>query len=51
MGTLQGGFEYVVGAYSVTAVVLTGYAVSVFLRWRSERARARRDARRELEVS
>lgn len=51
MGSLEGGWEYVVAAYSATAVVLTGYAVSVFVRLRSERARARRDAQREREVS
>ena len=51
MGSVQGGWEFVVAAYSVTAMVLTGYAVSVFLRFRSERTRARREAQRTPEVS
>lgn len=43
-GTVQGGWEFVVAAYVVTGVVLVGYAVSVFLRFRAELARARREA-------
>ncbi|HLQ67283.1 MAG TPA: hypothetical protein VK123_08645 [Candidatus Limnocylindrales bacterium] len=39
-GVIAGGWEYVIAAYAATAVVLGGYAASVFLRWRTERNRA-----------
>jgi hypothetical protein len=39
MGVVQGGWEFVFAAYMVTAVVLTGYTTSVFLRHRAERER------------
>jgi hypothetical protein len=45
-GVIEGGWEYVVAAYAVSAAVLGGYAVSVFLRLRSEKARAARDPER-----
>ena len=32
MGQLQGGWEYVIGAYVVTWVFLAGYAASLTLR-------------------
>jgi hypothetical protein len=38
-GVIQGGWEFVIAAYVVTAVVLGGYTASVFLRSRSERNR------------
>jgi hypothetical protein len=38
-GTIVGGWEYVYAAYSLTALILSGYAVSVVLRHRQERAR------------
>ena len=38
-GTIAGGWEYVYAAYSVTAFILIGYAVSVVLRHRQERDR------------
>ena len=44
-GVLQGGWEYVAAAYTVSAVILTGYAVSVIARYRAEAARRDRDAR------
>lgn len=45
-GVVQGGWEFVWAAYSVSAAVLLGYAMSIHLRYRAERARARRvDAR------
>jgi hypothetical protein len=43
---IQGGWEFVVAAYCVTAVVLGAYATSVFLRFRSEKQRAAREASR-----
>lgn len=46
-GVVQGGWEFVVAAYLVTAVVLGGYATSVFLRLRHERSRAAAQARRD----
>jgi hypothetical protein len=46
-GVIQGGWGFVVGAYSVTAVVLLGYALSIYLRYRSERDRAARQSRGE----
>jgi hypothetical protein len=51
MGYVEGGWEFVWAAYSVTAVVFAGYTVSVFLRLRAERARAEREAQRAPEVS
>lgn len=51
MGSIQGGWEFVVAAYTVTAVVLGSYAVSVVLRWRAERNRARREATGAPEVA
>jgi hypothetical protein len=44
VGVIQGGWEFVVAAYSVSAAVLLGYAISIHMRYRSERERARRDA-------
>ena len=46
-GVLQGGEGFVIAAYAVTAAVLGGYAVSVFLRYRVERRRAAHEAARE----
>jgi hypothetical protein len=43
-GVIEGGWEYVVAAYAVTAVVLGAYATSVFLRLRSEKARDNTEA-------
>jgi hypothetical protein len=33
-GVIQGGVEFVVAAYVVTALMLGGYVLSVVLRWR-----------------
>jgi len=33
-GVIQGGSEFVVAAYALTALVLGGYTLSVILRWR-----------------
>lgn len=41
-GVIEGGWEFVWGAYGVTALMLLGYALSVHLRFRAERARAQR---------
>lgn len=43
-GVIHGGWNFVVAAYSVSAVVLVGYAISVHARYRAERDRARREA-------
>jgi len=51
MGYVEGGWEFVWAAYAVTAVVLGGYATSVLIRFRAERNRAEREARRAPEVS
>jgi hypothetical protein len=42
-GVIQGGWEFVVAAYAVSAAVLGAYAASVFLRLRKEKARAAHD--------
>jgi heme exporter protein CcmD len=42
-GTVTGGWEYVIAAYAVTALILIGYAVSVVLRHRQELARLARE--------
>jgi hypothetical protein len=39
-GILQGGWEFVIAGYAVTALVLGGHLVSVLVRSRAERARA-----------
>jgi heme exporter protein CcmD len=38
-GVITGGWEFVWAAYGVTAAILTGYAVSVFVRYRAQRRR------------
>ena len=43
-GVIAGGWEYVTAAYVASAVILLGYAFSVF--WRYRRERSRRDAAR-----
>jgi len=43
-GVIQGGWEYVIAAYAVTAAVLAAYGASIFLRGRAERQRAPRAA-------
>jgi hypothetical protein len=44
MGVVQGGWEFVIAAYTVTALVLGGYAFVLHRRYRAERARASREA-------
>ena len=46
-GVVTGGWEFVAAAYIVSAVVLTAYATSVFLRYRTEKHRAATEAGRE----
>ena len=41
-GIVQGGWGFVVAAYTVTGAVLAAYATSVFLRLRTERQKAAR---------
>lgn len=36
-GVIRDGWPFVWAAYSVTALILTGYATSVFLRYRTVR--------------
>jgi len=42
---IEGGWEFVVAAYAVTAAMLATYATSVFLRYRTERRRMPREER------
>ena len=42
-GMIPGGWNFVVAAYSVTAIVLTVYGVTVIARLRSEIARRNHD--------
>jgi hypothetical protein len=44
-GVIHGGREFVIAAYVVTAAVLSGYAASIFLRYRAEKKRAARVGR------
>ena len=44
-GVIVGGWEFVIAAYAVSAVVLLGYAVSVHRRYHAERDRQRRASR------
>ena len=41
-GVIEGGWEFVIAAYAASALILVGYAISVYRRYR--RARSRRDA-------
>jgi hypothetical protein len=43
-GVIQGGWEYVVAAYVVSAGTLLAYGASIYLRWRAEAQRARQAA-------
>jgi hypothetical protein len=43
-GGIEGGWGFVVAAYSVSATVLIGYAVSIHIRYRAERTRRKREA-------
>jgi hypothetical protein len=38
-GVIEGGWSYVIAAYAITAVVLSGYGASVLLRYRAARGR------------
>ena len=42
-GMVRGGWEFVIAAYAVTALILLGYLVSVVLRHRQERSRRLRE--------
>jgi hypothetical protein len=42
-GVIQGGWEFVLAAYTVSALVLGGFFVSVHLRFRKELERRRRE--------
>jgi len=44
-GALVGGWEYVWLAYGTTLVVLGGYALSIFIRYRVEMKRHERQTR------
>ena len=44
-GIIEGGWEYVWGAYAVSAAILMGYAVSIYRRYRDERRRRGQGAR------
>jgi heme exporter protein CcmD len=39
-GVITNGWPFVWAAYAVTALILTGYATSVLLRYRSARAKS-----------
>jgi hypothetical protein len=41
-GVIQGGWEFVIAAYAVSAGALLAYGASLFLRWRAEERRSRR---------
>ena len=40
-GVIEGGWGFVWAAYGISAVILIGYAVSLHLRYRSERRKDR----------
>ena len=46
-GVVQGGWEFVIAAYAVTATVFAAYATSVVLRYRTEKRRAASQQTRE----
>jgi hypothetical protein len=43
-GVISGGWEFVTAAYTITAIVLGGYIVSVLSRFAKEREAAKRRA-------
>lgn len=45
MGVIEGGWQFVWGAYGVTASVLLLYALSIHARHRTERRRAEQEGR------
>jgi hypothetical protein len=45
-GVVEGGWGFVAAAYLVTALVLGGYATSVFFRYRAETKRGSADVHR-----
>lgn len=45
-GVIRDGWAFVWAAYAVTALILTGYATSVFLRYRSLRQKRDGEVRR-----
>lgn len=49
-GVLQGGWEFVIAAYAVSALCFAFYFLSVHLRYRAERRHAARAAQRSAEV-
>jgi hypothetical protein len=46
-GVVEGGWEFVAAAYIVTGTILSAYATSVFLRYKTEQRRAAAEAERE----
>jgi heme exporter protein CcmD len=50
MGVIEGGWNFVWAAYGLTAAILGGYCVSIVARYRAERSRVEREARRVPEV-
>ena len=44
-GVVQGGWEFVTAAYTLTAVILLAYTASVIARYRSEAARREHGSR------
>jgi hypothetical protein len=50
-GVIEGGWEFVIAAYVVTALALGLYTLSVAMRYRSERARLERERAAGPEVS
>jgi hypothetical protein len=44
-GVIQGGWEFVIAAYAVSAALLGGYAASVHARYRRERRRKEEETR------
>jgi hypothetical protein len=47
-GVVQGGWEFVTAAYVITAVIMLSYVVSVFARYRAEKARRNRESGRQV---
>ena len=50
-GVVEGGWEFVTAAYALSALIMAGYFISVHLRYRAERRREEREARRPSEAS
>lgn len=49
-GVVTGGWEFVIAAYGLTAVILLAYTISIFSRYRAEKRRYERELAEQREI-